>query len=187
MVAFTPNRGYPYSQGTDPADVAGAIQSLAEAIDVDMQLLDNSITQRPFAAVRSVSATKQIFPSETLTEATYDFVEADTAAISNLTNFPTRLTPTSAGFWLVWGAIEVPLAQSRTKDVFLRRNGADITRYEQHINDPTGTGGQMMTLAAMAFMNGTTDYFTMTFEPDQASSDYKIGNKRLASARLTNT
>lgn len=187
MVAFTANRGYPYSQGTDPADVAGAIQALAEAIDVDMQLLENSIAQRPFAAVRSVSVTKQIFPSETLTEATYDFVEADTAAISNLTNFPTRLTPTSAGFWLVWGAIEVPLAQSRTKDVFLRRNGADITRYEQHINDPTGTGGQMMTLAAMAFMNGITDYFTMTFEPDQATSDYKIGNKRLAAARLTNT
>ena len=137
--------------------------------------------------MRSVSATKQIFPSETLTEATYDFVEADTAAISNLTNFPTRLPPTSAGFWLVWGAIEVPLAQSRTKDVFLRQNGVDITRYEQHINDPTGTGGQMMTLAAMAFMNGTTDYFTMTFEPDQATSDYKIGNKRLATARLTNT
>jgi hypothetical protein len=187
MVAFTPNRGYPYSQGSDPADAAGAIQALAEAIDVDMQNLDDSIIRRPFAAVRSVSAEKQVFPSETLTEATYDFVEADTAGISNLTNFPTRLTPTSAGFWLVWGAIEVPLAQSRTKDVFLRKNGVDITRYEQHINDPTGTGGQMMTLAAMAFMNGTTDYFTMTFEPDQASSDYKIGNKRLAAFRLTNS
>lgn len=187
MVAFTPNRGYPYSEPTDPATIGAALQALAEAIDLDMQNLDELIARRPFAMVRSVSATKQIFPSEAITEATYDFVEADTAGISNLTNFPTRLTPTSAGFWVVWGAIEVPLAQSRTKDLFLRSNGVDISRYEQHINDPTGSGGQMMTIAAMTFMDGIDDYFTMTFTPDQASENYNIGNKRLACFRLTDT
>lgn len=187
MPAFTPNRGYPYSLPADPNDVAGALQDLAEAIDLDMQLLSDSIIQPPFAKVSSKSTTKQIFPADEVTECTFDFVDVDTASISSLSTQPTRLTPTSVGFWLVWGLIEVPIAQSRTRDVFLRMNGTDITRYEFHINDPTGSGGQNMTLAAMAFMDGVDDYFTMTFEPDQGLEEYKIGNKQMACLRLTAT
>jgi hypothetical protein len=82
--------------------------------------------------------------------------------------------------------IEVPTAAgSRTKDVFLRVNGADITRYEQHLGDPTSSVPNRMSLGAMSFMNGTTDYFTMTFNPDQAVSDHKIGNKHMACFRMT--
>jgi hypothetical protein len=185
MPAFTTNRGYPYSLPADPNDVPHALQSLAEAIDLDMQLLDDSIVQPPFAKVSSHSTTKQSFPSSQITEAEYDFVDVDTAGISNLSTQPTRLTPTTQGFWLVWGGIEVGFGTARTRDVFLRRNGSDITRYELHLNDPTGSGGQMMTLGAMAFMNGTTDYFTMTFTPDNSTTDYLIGNKQLAAFRLT--
>ena len=184
MVAFTPNRGYPYSQPTDPNDIPGAIQDLAEAIDLDMQALDNTIIRRPFAKVSSRSTTRQVFPADQATECTFDFVDADTAAISNLTNFPTRLTPTSPGLWLLWGAIETPDSQSRTRDLFLRVNGADLTRQNFHVNDPTG--GQMtMSITGMWVMNGTTDYFTMTFEPDRGLDDYKIHNKQMACFRLT--
>lgn len=184
MVAFTPNRGYPYSEPSDPADIPQAIQDLAEAIDIDMQLLSDSIVARPMAYVRSVSADKQIFPAEQTTEATYDFIEVDTASISDLSNKPTRLTPTSSGLWMVWGSIEVPDATYRTRDVFLRKNGVDITRSEYHVTDPTSVSPVAMTLAGIEVMNGTTDYFTMTLNPDQATADFKIGNKRLACWRL---
>lgn len=185
MVGFTPNRAYPYSTSGDRADIPEAIQALAESIDLDMQDLSDSIIQRPFCKVRS--NTTQIFPADQVTEAEFDFVEMDTAAISNLGVEPTRLVPTSAGFWLVWGAIDTGIAQSRARDFFLRVNGGDLTRYEFHQNDPSGTGGQMMTMAAMAFMDGVTDYFTMTFEPDGGMDDYRIRNKQMACFRLTNT
>lgn len=188
MVAFTPNRAYPYSQPTDPADVPAALQALAEAVDADMQAVINSVVTRPFAKVSSQSPTKQLFPSDVVTECTFDYVDADTAGISNLSNYPTRLTPSSPGFWVVWGTVEVPTtAGSRTKDVFLRVNGVDITRYEQHLGDPTGSAPNRMSLGAMSFMNGTTDYFTMTFTPDQAVTDHKIGNKQMACFRVTAT
>lgn len=186
MAGTTPNRGYPYPTSGDPGDVPAAIQALAEAIDVDMQNLDDSIVRRPIAMVSSRSTKAQVFPADQVTDATFDFVHVDTAGISNLTQLPTRLTPTSAGLWLVWGAIENPVLQSRTRDMFLRVNGGDLTRQEVHINDPTGSP-MMQTTAGMAFMNGTTDYFTMTFEPDGGLDDYKIKIKRMGCFRLTNT
>lgn len=185
MVAFTPNRAYPYSTPTDPANVPEAIQALAESIDLDMQDLSDSIVRRPFCKVRSNTA--QTFPADQVTEAEFDFVEIDTAAISNLGVDPTRLIPTSAGFWLVWGAMDVGLDQSVTRDLFLRFNGGDLTRYAVHQNDPSGTAGQMMSAAAMAFCDGVSDYFTMTFNPTGGLDDYRIRNKQMACWRLTNT
>lgn len=186
MVAFTPNRGYPYSTSGDPNDVPAALQALAEAVDLDLQNLDDSTVRRPIAVVSSKSATKQVFPADQITEATFDFVHIDTASISNLTNRPTRLTPTSAGLWMVWGAIENPPSQARTRDMFLRVNGGDLSRQDFHVNSPTG-GSLMLTNAAMAFMDGVDDYFTMTFEPDGGLDDFRIGVKRMGCFRLTNT
>lgn len=186
MPGFTPNRGYPYSLPADPNNIPRALQDLAEAIDLDMQLLDDSITQIPFAKVSSRSTDAQHFPASVATEATYDFVDIDSAGISNLSVHPTRLTPTTPGFWMVWGGIEVSFGgTTRTRDVFLRSNGVDITRYEYHRADPTGPATHWMSLGAMAFMDGVDDYFTMTFEADLASGDSLIYNKQLACFRLT--
>lgn len=55
MPAFTVNRGYPYPVPTDPTDVAGDIQALAEAIDTDLQALQAIVGPRPMARVRGVS------------------------------------------------------------------------------------------------------------------------------------
>lgn len=55
MPAFTPNRNYPYSVPTDNNDVAGAIQSLAEAVDGDVQALQALVGPRPMARVRGTT------------------------------------------------------------------------------------------------------------------------------------
>lgn len=68
MPAFTVNRGYPYPVPTDPTDVAGDIQDLAEAIDADLQALQASIGPRPMARVRGVTPV-------TLEGATADFAD----------------------------------------------------------------------------------------------------------------
>jgi len=184
MAGTTPNRLYPYPTSGDRFDVAGDLQRLAEAIDVDMENLDASLVQRPFALV-SWQGPAQVFPADQVTEAEFNFVHADTAGLSNLSQEPTRLTPNSAGLWMVWGAIRTPVAQSNVRDLFLRVNGGDLTRQNFHVNEPTQSSG-MMTICAMAFVNGIDDYFTMTFDPIGGLDDYRISIKRMACFRLTN-
>lgn len=187
MVAFTPNRLYPYSQPTDPFDVPGALQAFAEAVDLDMTLLSDSIIQRPFAAVSSRVSSNQTFPADVITEAEFDFVDFDTDGISNLSIEPTRLTPTSAGFWLVQGAFEVPVSQASLHDLALRVNGGELARSGMHINNSIGESAQMQTLVGMAFMDGVDDYFTMTFSPTGGLDDFRTKNKQMSCWRLTNT
>ena len=55
MPGSTINRAYPYPVPTDPTDVAGDIQDLAEAIDADLQALPASVGPRPMARVRGVT------------------------------------------------------------------------------------------------------------------------------------
>jgi len=68
MPAFTALRGYPYSVPTDPTDVAGDIQALAEAVDTDLQALQAIVGPRPMARVRGVT-------SVTTEGATADFAD----------------------------------------------------------------------------------------------------------------
>lgn len=184
MAGTTPNRGYPYPTSGDVGDVPAAIQALAEAVDLDMQLLDDSIVRRPIAVVSSRTSTAQVFPADIATEAAFDFVHIDTDGITDLSAFPTRLTPTTPGLWLFWAAIETPGLTMRTKDMFLRQNGGDLSRQGFHINGTPSSS--MLTNSAMSFMDGVSDYFSVSFEPDQAADDYKIRVKRMGCFRLTN-
>lgn len=185
MVAFTANRNYPYSQPTDPADVPQAIEDLANAIDLDMAAVTATVLTRRTARVRGLaSAGRQFFPPSVATECTFDFIDVDNAGIVDLGSHNTRLTPTSAGLWAVWGAIEVPNAFAWGDELGLRKNGAEITRFTPH-DDDYGGNSVMRTIAGMAPMNGTTDYFTFTFNPISAGDEYRISNKHFGCFRLT--
>lgn len=190
MTAFTPNRGYPYSTAGDPADIPAAVQALAEAIDLDVQSLVDSVNPRPFAYVSSnvPFPEAQLFPASVNTEAEFNFVEADNAGISDLSAFPTRLTPTSPGLWMVWGSITVNAGASTlntsVKDVFLRVNGNDFMRNSFLAQDPSGALTQM-TLTGISFMDGVDDYFTLTMNPQNFLTDMRIRIKKMACFRLT--
>lgn len=185
MVAFTANRGYPYSQTTDPADVPDAIQDLAEAIDLDMQARFDSVLPRRTARVRGLStAGRQFFPATTQTELTFDFIDVDNAGIVDLGSFPTRLTPTSPGLWGFWGSIEVPNSLANGYELMIRKNGAELTRYTPHDSDPQGET-VMRTISTVGTANGTTDYFTMTFNPIATPYEFRISNKHFGCFRLT--
>lgn len=186
MVAFTPNRTYPYSQVTDPARVGDDIESLARAIDLDMTAVMTTVLPRRLARVRNLSTVKQFFPASVQTELTFDFVDVDNAGIVDLADQPTRLTPTSAGLWCVWGSIEVPNAVANGDEFMVRRNGVELTRYTPH-DDDYGGETVMRTIATVGTANGTTDYFTLTFNPIAAAAEYRISNKHFACFRLTNT
>lgn len=184
MVAFTPNRNYPYSQATDPADIPQAIEDLANAIDLDVQARYDSVLPRRSARVRNLSTTRQFFPATTQTELTFDFIDYDNAAIVDLGAEPTRLTPTSAGLWAFWGALEVPNSFANGYELMIRKNGGELTRYTPHDSDPIGET-VMRTISSVGTANGTTDYFTMTFNPIGATSEFRISNKHFGCFKLT--
>lgn len=189
MTAFTPNRNYPYAQTTDDTDVAGDIEALARAIDLDMAAVTATVLPRPMARVRNLSTVKQFFPASVQTELTFDFLDVDNSVgprIADLSADNTRLRPTSAGLWMFWGAIEVPNAFANGDELMIRKNGLELTRYTPHDDDPLGET-VMRTIATVGTANGTTDYFTMTFNPIAATSEYRISNKHFACFRLTNT
>jgi hypothetical protein len=188
MVAFTPNRLYPYSQTTDAARVPAAIQALAEAVDADMTLLESVILPRRTARVRNLSTVKQFFPASTQTELTFDFVDVDNAGIVDLGSEPTQLRPTSPGLWAFWGAMEMPNASLSGSvngyELMIRKNGAELTRYTPHDSDPLGET-VMRTISTVGTANGTTDYFTMTFNPIAATTEFRVSNKHFGCFRLT--
>lgn len=186
MTAFTANRNYPYSQTTDPARVGDDIEALARAIDLDMTAVMAQVLPRRTARVRNLSTVKQFFPASTQTELTFDFVDVDNAGIVDLANQPTRLTPTSAGLWCFWGAIEVPNAFANGDEFMVRKNGLELTRYTPHDDDPANET-VMRTISSVGTANGTTDYFTLTFNPIAAGDEYRISNKHFGCFRLTNT
>lgn len=182
MAGTTPNRLYPYPTSTDAFDVPGDIERLARAVDTDVQLLDDSIIQRPFAKVSWRSAANQSFVPDQATECQFDYVDFDPRGIWSPTR-PTRLVPDSPGLWGVWGAFEAPASFVNVQDLFLRANGADLIRSGQNANGSTAT--LMITLFGLAFMDGIDDYFTMTYQPLGGSSTFRSRHMSLACFRLT--
>jgi hypothetical protein len=188
MPAFTANRGYPYSVPGDPADVPQAIEDFARAVDLDMQNLMDATVRRPFCKIAATSPTPQIFPSDVVTEATFDFVEADSDSMTDLGTFPTRVTPTSAGFYFVWGSIVISdfLGTAGATDWYVFQNATALDRANFHVN-PSHSSSVQITVGSMAFMNGTTDFFTLRFEPDRGQQDYSVTQRQMACFRATNT
>lgn len=183
MTGFTPNRSYPYPQNSDPADVPFYLQALAEAVCADMTTLSGNLRQRDLVKVSARSAVPQLFPADQVTAATYDFVDIDTdGAAVRLTQQPTRITPTRAGIYVVVGTIVIPANQSNLHDLSIRQSGTTFLDRQLFTNNFGLSSFQQIGVSSLATsVNGTTDYFEMTFEPDGILDDYNITIKTLSS------
>lgn len=185
MPGTTPNRGYPYPvNGDSPFDMPQAMQDLAEAFDVDMQNLSDSILRRPACKVSNRLADPQTFHGDVIAECSFNFVELDSDSISDLVNFPTRLTPTSAGLWMAVGQIVLGTQQSGARDLYVAANGVALDRQNFHSGGLTGS--TQITVGSMSFMDGVDDYFTLLFEADRALEDFFVSQKSFACFRLNN-
>lgn len=185
MPGTTPNRGYPYpTLGDSFADWPVQIENLARAVDTDMENLDNSVLRRPAAKVSNRLAEPQTFHADVIAECTFNFTEFDSDNIADLANFPTRLTPTSAGLWLAVGQIVVGTAQAGATDLYVAANGVALDR--QNFHGSGLTGSKQITVGSMSFMDGVDDYFTLLFEADRGLEDFFITQKSFACFRLNN-
>jgi len=105
MPAFTVNRNYPYSVPSDPADVPGALQAFAEAVDDDLETRDAVINTRPYVKLRG--ATTTTVPVATNTLLPFDVEDFDTDSMADLTVSRTTITVQTAGFYWVHARLRV--------------------------------------------------------------------------------
>lgn len=119
MVAFTPNRGYPYAQPTDPADVPARLQAFAEAVDDDLAFFEREGQPRHMAQFRG-TVTNTVPGTATSGTLTWQLTEFNTKRLDGITppsqTLPAMVPVTDAtttqlivnypGFWFVSATVQ---------------------------------------------------------------------------------
>lgn len=189
MPAFTPNRNYPYALPTDPADVPTALQTLAEAIDLDLRNVEDQILARPFAQVSGT--TPQTVVPNVQTTMLFDFVDYDNDGMASLSQFPTRIQPQTAGTYWVYCELNCPPQFGATndpfQDIFIRVNGVDLSRRTRS-EDSSSTGllrSVFETSSALINVTPGTSAITVTFQHNYNIA-LPVTNRKLGAFRIAN-
>lgn len=190
MPAFTPNRNYPYSLPTDPADVPISLQDLAEAIDLDLRNVEDQVLARPFAQVSGT--TPQKVQPNVSTTMLFDFVDFDNDGMASLSQFPTRLQPQTAGTYWVYVELNCPPQFGSSidpfQDIFIRVNGVDLsrrTRSEDSGGAPGLIGSVFETASVLTGVTPGTSSITVTFQHNYSIA-LPVTNRKLGCFRIAN-
>ena len=214
MVAFTPNRAYPYSTAGDPADVPAGLQALAEAIDNDVCALQNGLAGRPVARFRGTGP----FISESTARANVNAPATpyEDRIPFNVTDFNTAnvimtspdvgqrlIFPDDPGFYFALVTVYVPvftIAGATVNYMAVQIRRGDFTNPTSLLTAPRLAGCshnvpvdafdrnvRVMSLGVGCFMNGTTDAFSVEFRADTTpnTSGYEIGERTITILKMT--
>jgi hypothetical protein len=189
MPAFTPNRNYPYALPSDPADVPTALQTLAEAIDLDLRAVEDQVLARPFAQVSGT--TPQTVLPNVQTAMLFDFVDYDNDGMASLSQFPTRIQPMTAGTYWVYAELNCPPQFAQTndpfQDFFIRVNGVDLSRRTRSED----SGGVSLirtvveTASALITVTPGTSSISVSFQHNY-SIPLPVTNRKLGAFRIAN-
>ena len=130
MPGLTPNQLYPYPLYTEPANPAGQIQALAEAIDdsfVAVQAIVTTALSRPGAFV--TGSVVQSIPNAGATVMTFDVEVFDTANLFNLgvSNTNAVVPVGGNGYYLMVGRVRFATNATGDRNVRFTKNGAAVT------------------------------------------------------------
>lgn len=131
----TANRSYPYPDPGDPADMAQALQDLAEAVDIDMEALAALAVPPPMAVVTGNDSTLNVVNPGVETAMTYTSVTYNNDGMANLATLPSQLTVVTAGIYFVHFTAQAPDVTSML-DSFIRVDGTDYGRMIHQGNAP---------------------------------------------------
>lgn len=194
MPAFTVNRGYPYPVPTDPTDVAGDIQDLAEAVDADLQELQSIVGPRPMARVRGVTPVTSEGVTADFVELPLELIDFNIggAIAAPLTSGrPQMLLP---GMWLgvvtyIYSQPAGPNVASIGVDLIDVASNTEIGRSNTHMM-PAGTEHQRnMDVSGMSLVTpGLTDTWRLRAEVRRfagASTAVTFRDRTLTLIRMT--
>ena len=214
MPASTPNRAYPYSLPTDPTDIPGDMQRLAEAIDADVCALQNGLEGRPVARFRGTgpfASESTARPSVNAPATPYedripfnveDFNTANVIMMNP--DVGNRLIfPDDPGFYFALVTVYVPtftIAGATVDFTGLQIRRGNFTMPTSLIPAPRLAGCshnvpvdsfdrnvRVMSLGVGCFMNGTTDAFSVEFRADTIpdTASYVIGERTITFLKMT--
>jgi len=214
MPATTPNRFYPYPLPGDPTDVPGDLQALAEAIDEDVCALQTGLVGRPVARFRGTTPFTSESTARASVNApatpyedripfdTEDFNTANVIMTSQ--DVGQRLIfPDDPGFYFALVTLYVPtftIAGATVNFLGLQIRRGDFTNPTVLVPAPRLAGCshnvpvdandrnvRVMSLSVGAFMNGTTDAFSVEFRADTTpnTSGYAIGERTITILKMT--
>lgn len=214
MPLNTPNRLYPYPIPADPTDVPGDMQRLAEAIDDDVCALQNGLTGRPVARFRGTGPF--ISESTARANVNAPATPYDDRIPFNVTDFNTAnvimtspdvgqrlIFPDDPGFYFALVTVYVPvftIAGATVNYMGLQVRRGDFTNPTSLVPAPRLAGSshnvpvdafdrnvRVMSLGLGAFMNGTTDAFSVEFRADTTpnTSGYEIGERTITILKMT--
>lgn len=149
----TANRSYPYPDPTDPADMAGGLQALAEAVDTDVEALV-SLTN---AAVPFCVVTRDDFQLVTTGVATpliYDEATYDNDSMANLALDNSGITPPTAGLYFVHASTRCQNVSSQL-EMFLRVGTGSGTDFGRAIHQGDAPAQPRLVVSGMVSLNGT--------------------------------
>lgn len=214
MPLNTPNRLYPYPIPADPTDIPGDLQRLAEAIDDDVCALQNGLTGRPVARFRGTGPF--ISESTARANVNAPATPYDDRIPFNVTDFNTAnvimtspdvgqrlIFPDDPGFYFALVTVYVPvftIAGATVSYMGLQVRRGDFTNPTSLVPAPRLAGSshnvpvdafdrnvRVMSLGLGAFMNGTTDAFSVEFRADTTpnTSGYEIGERTITILKMT--
>lgn len=203
MPGTTVNRGYPYSVPTDPTDIPGDIQRLAEAIDADLCVLTASIPLRPALRLRGTQAVvaNTSLPLNTGEELAFDIEDFNTGipylvsqgTIAN-EGFIFSIKPQLAGFYQVVGTVAIPRPTTGTSRnmlaVSVLKNSVTAARNSNHLQPSASDGIRTGSVRTGIHMNGTTDALSLKFSSSVAAGgldQYTVTERTLTLVRMSPT
>jgi hypothetical protein len=163
MPGATPNRGYPFPLYTDPQDFPQNIEDLANAIDADVQALDDAIQaayNRDSVMVSGpVGGTQAIPTGAAGATVTYSTEEYDNAGMANLGVTNDRITYQQAGFYLVTAHVTFAAGPNTTFGIFaaLTSTGTLVAQPAVMSRNGHNTRPTNLTVTGVEFANSAGD------------------------------
>lgn len=158
MPAFTPNRGYPYPIGSDPANVPGAVQDFAEAVDADLKAINDTIAYRPMFRV-TASAVQTMNLTDLVTLQFTDLESNVNSALVPSPALPGTTVRPSAGFWYF-----IATCSYHRDSGFLTQwalsisvGATQVGISSAHVTPPALESARTLSAAAMYYCDGNTD------------------------------
>jgi len=196
-VPLTTARGYPYSIPTDPTDVPQAIESLALAVDADVQARDASIHARPVFRLSSTSSVPfyatAVFTMNRVLPLEVEDVNVGGAITPIGGISQSRITPMLPGYWWFQAAMTFPRSGATSMDfigITLQTNTQILARNATPMAPPPSDGANNLSVSGGSYFNGTTDYVQLigtshAASPAPGSPSMVVRNRYLLGMRMT--
>lgn len=194
MPLFTPNRGYPYSVPGDPADVPAALQALAEAVNDDVQALQDLVGPRPMARVRGTTQVVTGGAAVTFNDLPFELTDFNIGgAVAPITNG--TLTINLPGLWFMVGTLVYPspLPAANIDYVGVKimdtAANAEIAENSVHSNPALAELQRQMDVGGSAYIPPGSEPYTFNLRGEVGRSagtaQYALRERTLTVIRMT--